>query len=59
MEGAGGHSDWLECRVSERAGERSRVQIPLGLVSHVRELGLYPAYNTVMEVFYGLSAVMF
>lgn len=48
----GGHSDLLECCVSERARERSRVQIPLGLVSYVRELGLYPVHN-IMEVFYG------
>lgn len=28
-----------------------------GLESHIRELGLYPEHNGVIEVFYGLSVV--
>lgn len=41
----------------QRAGERSRVQLPLGLVSPVRGVGLHPEHKEVIEVFYGFSAI--
>lgn len=46
---------WSAVRQRGRGEEQG--QLPLGLVSPVREGGLHPEHNEVTEVFYGSSAV--